>query len=283
MLTDWRQTNRTFFSALEVERNVMFLILMLIVLVAALNIVSGMIMLVKDKGSAIAILRTMGATQGTIMRVFLITGGAIGVVGTLAGFALGLLITLNVETIRQFLSRLTSTNLFPPELYFLSQLPAELDWREVTTITRDRARRFPCWRRSTRPGRRPRSIPWNSCAVGEAAAGEGAPLALVGVERHYSQGDAKLHILTGADLVLAAGEMVALVAPSGAGKSTLLHIAGLLERPDGGDVDRRRARLGQARRCGPHAASPRDHRLRLSIALSSRANSRRSRTSCCRR
>jgi lipoprotein-releasing system ATP-binding protein len=72
--------------------------------------------------------------------------------------------------------------------------------------------------------------------VGEAAAGEGAPLALVGVERHYSQGDTKLHILTGADLVLAAGEMVALVAPSGAGKSTLLHIAGLLERPDGGDV-----------------------------------------------
>ncbi|MBV8427672.1 MAG: ABC transporter permease, partial [Hyphomicrobiales bacterium] len=80
LLTDWRQTNRTFFSALEVERNVMFLILMLIVLVAALNIISGMIMLVKDKGSAIAILRTMGATQGTILRVFLVTGGAIGVV-----------------------------------------------------------------------------------------------------------------------------------------------------------------------------------------------------------
>jgi lipoprotein-releasing system permease protein len=135
LLTDWRQTNRTFFSALEVERNVMFLILMLIVLVAALNIISGMIMLVRDKSSAIAILRTMGATQGAIMRVFLITGGAIGVVGTLAGFALGLVITLNVETIREFLSRLTSTNLFPPELYFLSQLPAELDWREVATIT----------------------------------------------------------------------------------------------------------------------------------------------------
>jgi len=77
----------------------------------------------------------MGATQGTILRVFLVTGGAIGVVGTLAGFVLGLVLTLNVETIRQFLSRLTSTNLFPPELYFLSQLPAELDWREVATIT----------------------------------------------------------------------------------------------------------------------------------------------------
>jgi lipoprotein-releasing system permease protein len=108
---------------------------MLIVVVAALNIISGMIMLVKDKGAAIAILRTMGATQGTILRVFLMTGGAIGVVGTFAGFLLGVVITLNVEPIRQFLSRLTNTHLFPPELYFLSQLPAVLDWHEVMTIT----------------------------------------------------------------------------------------------------------------------------------------------------
>jgi len=134
LLVDWRQRNRTFFSALEVERNVMFIILTQVILVAALNIVSGMIMLVKDKGSAIAILRTMGATQGAVMRVFLLTGGAIGVVGTIAGFALGMLITLNVESIRQFLSRLTQTRLFPPELYFLSTLPSEIDWWEVATI-----------------------------------------------------------------------------------------------------------------------------------------------------
>jgi lipoprotein-releasing system permease protein len=134
LLVDWRQRNRTFFSALEVERNVMFIILTQVILVAALNIISGMIMLVKDKGAAIAILRTMGATQGAVMRVFLLTGGAIGVVGTIAGFALGMLITLNVESIRQFLSQLTQTRLFPPELYFLSTLPAEIDWREVATI-----------------------------------------------------------------------------------------------------------------------------------------------------
>ena len=84
-MIDWRQRNATFFNALQVERNVMFLILTLIVLVAALNIVSGLIMLVKDKGRDIAILRTMGATQGAIMRVFLITGASIGVVGTLVG------------------------------------------------------------------------------------------------------------------------------------------------------------------------------------------------------
>jgi lipoprotein-releasing system permease protein len=134
LLTDWRQRNRTFFSALEVERNVMFLILTLIVLVAALNIISGLIMLVKDKSSDIAILRTMGATRGAIMRVFLITGASIGVVGTIAGFTLGLLLALNVDSIRGAISRLTNTNLFPAELYFLSRLPAEVNATEVTTV-----------------------------------------------------------------------------------------------------------------------------------------------------
>ncbi len=133
-MVDWRQRNATFFNALQVERNVMFLILTLIVLVAALNIVSGLIMLVKDKSSDIAILRTMGATQGSIMRVFLITGAAIGVVGTFVGFLLGLVVCLNIEEIRRFLSWLTNTNLFPPELYFLSQLPAEMDVRETIAV-----------------------------------------------------------------------------------------------------------------------------------------------------
>jgi lipoprotein-releasing system permease protein len=133
-MADWRQRNATFFNALQVERNVMFLILTLIVLVAALNIISGLIMLVKDKGSAIAILRTMGATRYAIMRIFLITGAAIGVVGTLVGFLLGLLICFNVESIRQFLSWLTRTELFPPELYFLSRLPAVVDAAETTAV-----------------------------------------------------------------------------------------------------------------------------------------------------
>jgi len=133
-LVDWRQRNSTFFNALQVERNVMFLILTLIVLVAALNIVSGLIMLVKDKGSDIAILRTMGASQGSIMRIFLITGAAIGVVGTLTGFVVGLVICLNIESIREFLSWLTSTELFSPELYFLSKLPAEIDIRETSAV-----------------------------------------------------------------------------------------------------------------------------------------------------
>ena len=133
-MIDWRQRNATFFSALQVERNVMFLILTLIVLVAALNIISGLIMLVKDKGGDIAILRTMGATQGAVMRVFLITGAAIGVVGTLVGLLVGTLVCLNIETIRQFLSWLTRTELFSPELYFLSRMPANMDMGETTAV-----------------------------------------------------------------------------------------------------------------------------------------------------
>ena len=133
-IVDWRQRNATFFNALQVERNVMFLILTLIVLVAALNIVSGLIMLVKDKGRDIAILRTMGATQGAIMRVFLITGASIGVVGTLVGLLVGTVVCLNVESIRRFLSWMTNTELFSPELYFLSQLPADMDVGETTAV-----------------------------------------------------------------------------------------------------------------------------------------------------
>ena len=133
-IVDWRQRNATFFNALQVERNVMFLILTLIVLVAALNIVSGLIMLVKDKGRDIAILRTMGATQGAIMRVFLITGASIGFVGTLVGLGLGTVVCLNIESIRQFMSWLTNTELFSPELYFLSQLPADMAMGETAAV-----------------------------------------------------------------------------------------------------------------------------------------------------
>ncbi len=132
---DWKSTNKTFFSALQVERNVMFMILTLIILVAALNIISGLIMLVKDKGRGIAILRTMGATRGAIMRVFFIAGGSIGIVGTLAGVICGLIVCSYVEEIRQFFSWLSGTVLFSPELYFLSQLPAKVDPVEVIAIT----------------------------------------------------------------------------------------------------------------------------------------------------
>ena len=135
IMTDWRQRNKTFFDALQVERNVMFIILTMIVLVAALNIISGLIMLVKDKGPDIAILRTMGATRGAIMRIFLITGASIGVAGTLAGLLLGLLVAANIESIRQFFNWLLGANLFPAELYFLSRLPSVVRASDVIAVT----------------------------------------------------------------------------------------------------------------------------------------------------
>ena len=133
-LVDWQQANASFFTALKVERNVMFLILSLIIMVAAFNIISGMIMLVKDKGRDIAILRTMGATRGAIMRIFFMSGAAIGVVGTLAGFLLGVAFAGNIETIRQWLQGLTGTELFSAEIYFLSHLPARIEAMDVVSV-----------------------------------------------------------------------------------------------------------------------------------------------------
>ena len=133
-LFDWRQQNASFFNALQVERNVMFLILTLIILVAAFNIISSLIMLVKDKGRDIAVLRTMGATRGMILRIFFMTGAGIGVLGTAVGATLGIAFSTNIETIRQGLQGLTGTDLFSAEIYFLSKLPAVVDPFEVTLV-----------------------------------------------------------------------------------------------------------------------------------------------------
>ncbi len=151
---DWQQVNSTFFNAIQVERNVMFLILTLIIVVAAFNIVSSMIMLVKDKGRDIAILRTMGATAGMIMRIFFLSGASIGVIGTIAGFLLGVLFCDNIETIRQGIQVLTGTQLFDETIYFLSQLPAKMDATEVSAVVgmglglSFLATLYPAWRAS---------------------------------------------------------------------------------------------------------------------------------------
>jgi len=131
---DWQQSHSSFFTALQVEKNVMFLILTLIILVAAFNIISGLIMLVKDKGHDIAILRTMGASRGSIMRIFFLAGASIGFFGTSFGLILGIIFTKNIEHIRQALQMITGTDLFSAEIYFLSTLPAILNWNEVLHI-----------------------------------------------------------------------------------------------------------------------------------------------------
>jgi lipoprotein-releasing system permease protein len=133
-IVDWQRSNSSFLGAIQVERNVMFLILSLIILVASFNVLSGQVMLVKNKGRDIAILRTMGATRGMIMRIFFVTGATVGVFGTLLGFILGLSFAKNIETIRQWVQDLLHTKLFPAEIYFLTRLPAEVDSFEVALV-----------------------------------------------------------------------------------------------------------------------------------------------------
>jgi lipoprotein-releasing system permease protein len=134
LVRTWQQTFSDYFNALETERHVMFLILTLIIIVAAFNIISSLVMMVKDKTQAIAILRTMGATRGTVMRIFVLSGASIGVVGTLAGVGIGLLISYNVDSIKRGIEDLLGTQLFPATIYFLSRLPARVDIQQVIEI-----------------------------------------------------------------------------------------------------------------------------------------------------
>lgn len=133
-IVDWQDSNNAFFAAVNVERNVMFLILTLIIVVAAFNVVSSMIMMVKDKAGDIAILRTMGATSGSIMRIFFIVGASVGVVGTLIGFGLGVVFCAYIEQIRQAIQSITGTQLFNPTVYYLESLPAKLEWSQVVEV-----------------------------------------------------------------------------------------------------------------------------------------------------
>ncbi len=151
---DWRDANKSFINALNVERNVMFLILTLIIIVAAFNIISSMIMLVKDKGKDIAIMRTMGASRSMMLKIFVLTGASIGFAGTFGGALLGIAFAMNIESIRQFLQGLTNTELFSSEIYFLSKLPAVIEWEEVITVVgmalviSIAATIYPAWRAS---------------------------------------------------------------------------------------------------------------------------------------
>ena len=135
LVTDWTEKNQSFFNALQVERNVMRLILMMIVAIAAMNIISGLVMLVKNKGRDIAILRTMGAGQGAIMRIFFMAGAAVGVLGTIVGLAIGALFCIYIQPIQTFLEWLTGTSLFSADVYFLTHIPAKIDWGEVALVT----------------------------------------------------------------------------------------------------------------------------------------------------
>ena len=134
VVRDWRDLNRGFVGALQVESNVMFLILLLIVIVAAFNIVSSLVMLVKDKNKDIAVLRTFGVSRKSMMKIFVLSGTSIGIIGAFFGTILGVLVAIYIEPIRQFFQWLTGRDLFPAELYYLSELPSKLVWTDVLGI-----------------------------------------------------------------------------------------------------------------------------------------------------
>jgi lipoprotein-releasing system permease protein len=133
-IVDWQRSNQAILGAVQIERDVMFIILSLIVLVAAFNIISSMIMLVKDKTRDIAILRTMGATRGRILRIFILSGASIGVIGTVAGFVLGIAFTTHIEELRQFLQHVLGVTLFNEQIYFFTRIPAKIDPQEVISV-----------------------------------------------------------------------------------------------------------------------------------------------------
>jgi lipoprotein-releasing system permease protein len=134
VVTDWTQRNKAYFTALQVERNVMRYIFMFIVALAALNIISGLVMLVKNKGRDIAILRTMGAGQGAVLRIFFMAGASIGLAGTFAGLLFGVLFCLNIEAIQNFVEWVTGVQVFNADIYFLAHVPAKIDWSEVALV-----------------------------------------------------------------------------------------------------------------------------------------------------
>ena len=133
-VVDWQASNNSFFAAVQVERNVMFLILTLIILVAAFNVISSLIMMVKDKTRDIAVLRTIGAGRGAVMRIFLMCGASVGVTGTLVGVVLGVLFCWNIQTIQGWVEAATGTSVFNPEIYYLTHLPARLNPAEVVQV-----------------------------------------------------------------------------------------------------------------------------------------------------
>ena len=133
-IVDWQQNNNSFFAAVKVEQNVMFLILTLIILVAAFNVISSLIMMVKDKTRDIAVLRTIGAGRGAILRIFLMCGASVGVTGTVVGVVIGVLFCLNIQSIQGWVEAVTGARVFNPEVYYLTHLPARLNPAEVMQV-----------------------------------------------------------------------------------------------------------------------------------------------------
>ena len=154
LVSDWTQQNKSWFAAVQVEKRMMFIILTLIVAVAAFNLVSTLVMSVQDKRADIAILRTLGASPRSIMRIFMVQGATAGIIGTLAGLALGLAVALNIDVIVPFFERLFNTSFLPQDIYLISKMPSDPQASDivpivvVSLILSFLATLYPSWRAS---------------------------------------------------------------------------------------------------------------------------------------